>query len=196
MGGREGCDGLQSGSFHILFRQTRVHCMYVSEMLFRAVVSFSDFLATGLQPASRRAGSIRSTKALLMRSKLLDSLLWFVLVLEGVCVTFVGFHSQPRHRSSCFEILEGIGLYRCTQVLRPGGPGAVAMSIRGHTSDLDSLHLGDPFGLMLPIDASMVSSNSHDQARSTNETSSYSVTEAANVFGGDLMLQWSAPSCS
>lgn len=91
-------------------------------------------------------------------------------------------HSRLRHRSSCFEILEGIGLYRCTQVLRPGGPGAVAISIRGHACDADNLHLEDSSRLMLRIDASMVSSNGHDQARSTNETSSYSMTEVRNIL--------------
>ena len=96
-------------------------------------------------------------------------------------MAFVGFQIQPRHRSSCFDIVEGIGLYRCTQVLHLGGPGAVAVSIRGHAYDPGNLNLGDLSGLMLRIDASMVSLNGHDQARSTIETSSYSVTEARNI---------------
>lgn len=36
-------------------------------------------------------------------------------------------------------------MYLSTQVSRPGGPGAMAMSVRGHSSGPDSLHLGDPF---------------------------------------------------
>lgn len=110
LGGREGrgvtgCRAVPSTSF---CRQIRVHCMYVSEMLFRAVVSFSDFLATGLQPASRRAGSIRRTKALLMRSKLLDSLWWFVLVLKGVC----DFCGIPQSTPSPLFLFRDLGGHR------------------------------------------------------------------------------------
>ena len=50
-------------------------------------------------------------------------------------------------------------------------------------SDPEYVHLGNHVGLMLRIHASMVSSRGHDRARSTDKTSSSSVTKVGSILG-------------